>query len=174
MSAHIREITEERRRFEKSPEREALEAFFKTQPPGASLSWVEIERVTGVRLGKDVDGMRHRRLVEDACRAAGHKAAYIPRPDWGIDLVGPANLFEKTRHRNKRILGQNRRAKREASACVALAEDEQTKKFFEVRRDTLGVIIHAQTSDLGALPSPPSRMDQKPMLPQAKSKAKDA
>lgn len=166
--AAIREVTEDRARFEKSPEREALEEFFKAQKPGAELGWMDIAAATGVNLGASEDGERNREIARAAIVSSGHKGGWEAIPGWGIKLAGPENVTSIGRRRSRKIGRQIDKAVRESEGALALDLDPITRQAMQWRRDAYKIAQQSQRNDLGALPAPPSDMDKRPMLPKAR------
>ena len=159
---------EETKRFEKSPERVALESYFETQPSGAKLAWRDIEEATGVYLGPRENGLANRQMARAAAISAGHKGGYVAVPGWGIELACPENVDEIARRRSRRFRGQLKRSVRECDGALAMDLDPMQRQAIQWRHTAHKIALQSMNNDLGALPAAPSSGQQMPILPKAK------
>jgi len=140
--------------------------FFGSQPDGARLSWLEIERATGVKTTG-----AHRDEGRDWCRVALRRIrrAYAPLPEGlGIELSATENAVTIAAMRTKRIVGAARSAHRSAVYTLERHDDDLSPTDRELLRANRSVTAAMVTMSKGAAALPEQEREDppKPKLPR--------
>ena len=118
--------------FEPTPEREILESYILTRPPGDRLSWMRIETDTGV-----VMDSRNKEKLRAAM--VKHAIEYLPVPNYGIEIAGGHTGTEVVGRRLVRIDNSVKRGERSTMNILQRFRNDMPDDDRRVVEHTAGV-----------------------------------